>query len=97
MIAQRATEQPRLTQGQKSWAQTEGMSYSKLDHWQFLLGGPVNCTVTNSAEHLDRDHPRPHQPLADVARIVYIEVPIPNPSIYNYPAFSPKGESLNGG
>lgn len=30
----------------------------------------------------------------DIGRVVYIEAPIPDPSLYDYPAFSPKGESL---
>ena len=31
---------------------------------------------------------------SNIARIVYMEAPIPDSSIYNYPAFTPKGESL---
>ena len=31
---------------------------------------------------------------ADIARIVYMEAPIPDSSIYTYPAFTPEGESL---
>ncbi len=30
----------------------------------------------------------------DIGRIVYMEAPIPDPSIYKYPAFTPDGESL---
>jgi pimeloyl-ACP methyl ester carboxylesterase len=31
---------------------------------------------------------------ADVRRVVYMEAPIPDDSIYSYPAFTPEGESL---
>ena len=31
---------------------------------------------------------------ADVRRVVYIEAPIPDDGLYNYPAFTPEGESL---
>lgn len=31
---------------------------------------------------------------ADIARIAYMEAPIPDSSIYTYPAFTPEGESL---
>lgn len=31
---------------------------------------------------------------ADIGRIVYMEAPIPDESIYKYPAFTPEGESL---
>lgn len=30
----------------------------------------------------------------EIRRLVYMEAPIPDPSIYNYPAFTPDGESL---
>lgn len=31
---------------------------------------------------------------ADISRVVYLEAPIPDTGLYDYPAFSPKGESL---
>ncbi len=39
-------------------------------------------------------YPMAVQHQSDIARIVYMEAPIPDASIYKYPAFTPEGESL---
>ena len=64
--------------------------------YKFALGFSPNAKFALVAHDIGIWNTYPmavlHQ--SDIARIVYMEAPIPDSSIYNYPAFTPKGESL---